>query len=137
MNSDLTPVQGADTTGNPQADTGNIGASDSSSFQQSAGVDVLSKNQTLTVQETGQPIYVATPISSSSTLLWVIILTSVVAFAIAAVIIYRWVTQRPKGALIVEEKSLPKPKTIPKKAKSPAHKPKGKKKQTRSKRKKK
>lgn len=128
MNSDLTPSQSADATGNPQAVDGSVGAPDAGSFQRSAGIDSLNQNRPLSVAQTGQPI-VATPVKGSSlALMWVFIVVSSVVLIMIASAVFKWVMKRPEPK---KEKAV---KPAAKAPKVEVIRPRGKKKQSRSKR---
>ena len=127
MNSDLNPAQNVSPTDNPQAaQNSQVGASDATQFQQSAGADVLSQNKTLQVVTTGTPnaAPVAVAVNNMGWLFAVVIVLAIVA-AVAA---YRMPSKSDKAKATAD---VPKEPVI---AVKPAKKPAGKKKQPRSKR---
>lgn len=86
MTDEILSTQGVNNTSNPQPGTRNPGASDSSTFQQSAGLDVLNENQTLTVANNGDPIQTAKPKESAFMNGWFIAAVAVFVVVVAIVI---------------------------------------------------
>ncbi len=124
------------TTDNPQtAPEMQDAANDATQFQQSAGSDVLTQNQTLSVEKTGDPIRSNIVADEMSTAVILFVIFSSVLVVALAVYVFRMVMKRPTEAPKVLEAIVPEaekkivtkatPKTTPKK-----------KKQSRSKRKK-
>jgi hypothetical protein len=135
MNSDLTPVQSAGTTGNPQSVNGSPTASDSSAFQQSAGVDALTqKNKSLSVERTGKPISGSAVSAGSAVLMWVFIIVASIVLIMIASSVFKWIMKRPEP--VKEKSEKPKAKAEFNAPPITVIRPKSKKKQPRSKRKK-
>ncbi len=93
-NSDLTPVQNAGSTGNPQTVEGAVGTTDPSTFQQSAGVDSLDQNHSISVVQTGRPVSARSTQGNSSGLMWVFIIISSVLLIVTAIAVFKWVMKR-------------------------------------------
>lgn len=126
---------GLTTTDNPQTvpevqDTGN----DAAQFQQSAGSDVLTQSQPLTVQKTGEPINSgAVADGMSAAVLMFVVVSSVVLVAVAAYA-FRAVLKRPDKPNEPAEALAPVLEAARQEAASKPAKTAGKKKQSRSKR---
>jgi len=86
--------QNVTTTDNPQPTDTLNGASDSSSFQQSAGPEVLNQQRTLQVTETGKPIAAKKQTNATAAVVFVVI-SSVVLIMIASSV-FKWVMKRPE-----------------------------------------
>lgn len=106
-NSDLTPVQSAGTTGNPQ----NEGASDSASFQQSAGVDTLSENRPLSVAQTGNTVKGPVTHSGSLMLMWIFVVVATIVLVMIARLVFKWVMKRPDPVIDTNQVSKKADKT--------------------------
>ncbi len=128
MNSDLSQTQSVTQTSNPQTTSPRIGASDSTQFQQSAGIEALSQSQTLEVVNTGEPIRTEAAKEPSATAYLPLILV-ILALVLLSARLYRWVKAAP-----VKVSEVPEPVSAPVVAARPKKKPVGKKKQSRSKR---
>jgi len=128
-NSDLTPSQNAGSTGNPQTVDGNVGSTDSGTFQQSAGLETLSQNRPISVEQTGTPLKGNVAQDGSAILMWVFIVVASVLLIMIASSVYKWAMKRPK--FVEKEKVVSKAPSVK------AKRPQGKKKLSRSKRSKK
>jgi hypothetical protein len=140
MENELTPSQSAGTTGNPQSETGNVGASDARSFQQSAGADVLRESRPLSVEQTGKPLNGKSVSTGSVALMWVFIVVASIVLILIASSVFKWIMKRPEvGEAKPDAPTKPEVlevKAATKIAKPTAKRAIGKKKQSRSKRKK-
>jgi len=137
-NADLIPNQNAGTTSNPQAVDTSVGASDSNSFQNSAGIETLNQNRPLSVAQTGKPVESSTASSNNTALMWVFVVVASVVLVMIATSVFKWVMKRPEPvkpekAAKAEAKPASSSKTTEAKAVKVVR-PKGKKKQPRSKR---
>jgi hypothetical protein len=141
--SQLTPVQSADGTSNPQSVNGNIEGNNSGSFQQAAGADSLSKSRPISVVQTGQPIKGSTIHGGSLVLMWVFIVVASIVLIMIASSVFKWVMKHPDPAKEKTEKPAKTDKAekaveaAPKTPKVEVVRPQGKKKVPRSKRNKK
>ncbi|MDB5182664.1 MAG: hypothetical protein JWO47_448 [Candidatus Saccharibacteria bacterium] len=100
--SELTPVQNADGTSNPQSANGDVNGSNSGSFQQSAGTDSLTQSHPISVVQTGQPIKQSSIHGGSLALMWVFIVVASLVLIMIASSVFKWVMKRPEP---VEEKA--------------------------------
>lgn len=111
MNSDLTQTKNVESTDNPQdVSSPAVGASKASDFQQAAGTEVLSQNQSLSVSDNGQRI---TPVRSSGTDFgtYAIIFIGSIIFFVVTKRLFAWVQAAPKETK--SEASMPVA-TVPK-----------------------
>ena len=127
-NSDLTPSQNTNSTTNPQSVDGSLVPNDSSSSQQSAGIDTLSQNHPISVVQTGQPVGKDAAQSNTAAAMWVFVIVSSVVLVMIASSVFKWVMKRPDPAQEKNEKTAGKPSD------AKAINPKSKKKKSRSKR---
>ena len=138
MTTDLTPPQTVNGTDNPQAAQGAVptaGASDASSFQKSAGIEVLNGKKEITVANNGQPVTAVSSVKPNAGAIILLIVIAVVAIA-AGVYVYRLTgrTSKTEPEPEIEPKKSKKVPAVPVTITRPAAAPKSKKKQPRSKR---